>query len=240
MRLLFSNRATFWRLTKDTAKSKTVVGDSVYTVSFLKQVAACTKRQAWLLWGDRNSFYTKLVIIIANALIVSSLFYGAGQDTSSVFARGGVAFFSIAFIGWLQFAELLPAVSGRTTIERQRVFAFYRPSAVVIARMLLDFPLILIMTLLFSIPVYFLAQFDVDAAKFWIYTLLVYTATFCLTTMYRMFASLSSTVDDAVRFVGVGMYTMSFPFPKVDANRTFSSQYHVHPYWLRDSETGSS
>ncbi|KAJ5016581.1 Brefeldin A resistance protein [Colletotrichum sp. SAR 10_99] len=190
------------------AKSKTVVGDSVYTVSFLKQVAACTKRQAWLLWGDRNSFYTKLVIIIANALIVSSLFYGAGQDTSSVFARGGVAFFSIAFIGWLQFAELLPAVSGRTTIERQRVFAFYRPSAVVVARMLLDFPLILIMTLFFSIPVYFLAQFDVDAAKFWIYTLLVYTATFCLTTMYRMFASLSSTVDDAVRFVGVVLNIM--------------------------------
>ncbi|GKT48118.1 brefeldin A resistance protein [Colletotrichum spaethianum] len=190
------------------SKSKTVIGDSVYTVSFLKQVAACTKRQAWLLWGDRGSFYTKLIIIVANALIVSSLFYGAGQDTSSVFARGGIVFFSIAFIGWLQFAELLPAISGRTTIERQRVFAFYRPSAVVIARMILDFPLILIMTILFCIPVYFLAQFDVDAAKFWIYTLIVYTATFCLTTMYRMFASLSSTVDDAVRFVGVVLNIM--------------------------------
>ncbi|KAK0375142.1 ABC-2 type transporter [Colletotrichum limetticola] len=190
------------------AKSKTVIGDSIYTVSFFKQVAACTKRQAWLLWGDRSSFYTKLAIIIANSLIVSSLFYGSGQDTSSVFARGGVAFFSIAFIGWLQFAELVPAIDGRTTIERQRVFAFYRPSAVVIARMLLDFPLILIMTLLFSVPVYFLAQFDVDASKFWIYTLIVYTATFCLTTMYRMFASLSSTVDDSIRFVGVVLNIM--------------------------------
>ncbi|KXH67275.1 ABC-2 type transporter [Colletotrichum salicis] len=190
------------------SKSKTVIGDSIYTVSFFKQVAACTKRQAWLLWGDRSSFYTKLAIIIANSLIVSSLFYGSGQDTSSVFARGGVAFFSIAFIGWLQFAELVPAIDGRTTIERQRVFAFYRPSAVVIARMLLDFPLILIMTLLFSIPVYFLAQFDVDASKFWIYTLIVYTATFCLTTMYRMFASLSSTVDDSIRFVGVVLNIM--------------------------------
>ncbi|GKT83718.1 ABC drug exporter [Colletotrichum tofieldiae] len=190
------------------SKSKTVIGDSVYTVSFLRQVAACTKRQAWLLWGDRSYFYTKLVIIVANSLIVASLFYGSGQDTSSVFARGGIVFFSIAFIGWLQFAELLPAIAGRTTIERQRVFAFYRPSAVVIARMLLDFPLILIMTVLFCIPVYFLAQFDVDAAKFWIYTLIVYTATFCLTTMYRMFASLSSTVDDAVRFVGVVLNIM--------------------------------
>ncbi|OBR15190.1 ABC-2 type transporter [Colletotrichum higginsianum IMI 349063] len=190
------------------SKSKTVIGDSVYTVSFAKQVAACTKRQAWLLWGDRSSFYTKLVIIVANSLIVSSLFYGAGQGTSSAFARGGIVFFSIAFIGWLQFAELLPAIAGRTTIERQRVFAFYRPSAVVIARVLLDFPLILVMTVLFCVPVYFLAQFDVDAAKFWIYTLIVYTVTFCLTTMYRMFASLSSTVDDAVRFVGVVLNIM--------------------------------
>ncbi|GJC92543.1 ABC-2 type transporter [Colletotrichum higginsianum] len=193
---------------REAAKSKTVIGDSVYTVSFAKQVAACTKRQAWLLWGDRSSFYTKLVIIVANSLIVSSLFYGAGQGTSSAFARGGIVFFSIAFIGWLQFAELLPAIAGRTTIERQRVFAFYRPSAVVIARVLLDFPLILVMTVLFCVPVYFLAQFDVDAAKFWIYTLIVYTVTFCLTTMYRMFASLSSTVDDAVRFVGVVLNIM--------------------------------
>ncbi|KAF6819474.1 ABC drug exporter [Colletotrichum plurivorum] len=190
------------------AKSKTVIGDSVYTVSFLKQVAACTKRQAWLLWGDRGSFYTKVIIIVTNALIVSSLFYGQGRGTSSVFARGGITFFSVAFIGWLQFAELLPAVSGRATIERQRVFAFYRPSAVVVARMLLDFPIILVMTVLFSVPVYFLAQFDYDAAKFFIYMLFVYTATFCLTTMYRMFASLSSTVDDAVRFVGVVLNIM--------------------------------
>ncbi|TDZ36627.1 Brefeldin A resistance protein [Colletotrichum spinosum] len=218
------------------AKSKTVIGNSVYTVSFLKQVAACTKRQAWLLWGDRKSFYTKVAIIISNSLIVASLFYGIGQDTSSVFARGGIVFFSIAFIGWLQFAELLPAVSGRTTIERQRVFAFYRPSAVVIARMLLDFPLILIMTVLFCMPTYFLAQFDMVASKFWIYTLMVYTATFCLTTMYRMFASLSSTVDDAVRFVGVMLNIMfiltGYVIPKPALLRDsiwFGWIYYVNP-----------
>ncbi|OLN88285.1 ABC transporter G family member 19 [Colletotrichum chlorophyti] len=218
------------------AKSKTVIGDSVYTVSFLRQVAACTQRQAWLLWGDRESFYTKLVIIVANSLIVSSLFYGSGQDTSSVFARGGIAFFSIAFIGWLQFAELFPAIMGRTTIERQRVFAFYRPSAVVIARTLLDFPLMLIMTILFSIPVYFLGQFDVDASKFWIYTLLVYTVSFCLTTMYRMFASFSSTVDDSVRFVGVVLNIMfiltGYVIPKPALLRDaiwFGWIYYINP-----------
>ncbi|KAK1984440.1 ABC-2 type transporter [Colletotrichum cereale] len=205
-----SDKHRVFEATVKDSKSKTVIGDSVYTVSFLKQVAACTKRQAWLFWGDLNSFYTKLVIVVANSLIVSSLFYGSGQDTSSVFARGGAVFFSISFIGWLQFAELLPAISGRATIERQRVFAFYRPSAVVIARVILDVPLILIITILFCIPVYFLSQFDVNAAKFWIYTLFVYTATFCLTTMYRMFSSLSSTVDDAVRFVGVVLNIMFF------------------------------
>ncbi|KAK2007669.1 ABC-2 type transporter [Colletotrichum eremochloae] len=218
------------------SKSKTVIGDSVYTVSFLRQVAACTKRQAWLFWGDLGSFYTKLVIIVANGLIVSSLFYASGKDTSSVFARGGIVFFSIAFIGWLQFAELLPAISGRATIDRQRVFAFYRPSAVVISRMLLDFPLILIMTILFSIPVYFLSRFDVDAAKFWIYTLFVYTATFCLTTMYRMFSSLSSTVDDSVRFVGVVLNIMfilaGYVIPKpalLNDSIWFGWIYYINP-----------
>src|SRR2546430_7223639 len=31
-----------------------------------------------------------------------------------------------------------------------------------------------------------------------------YTTTLCITSMYRMFAALSPTVDDAVRFGGIG------------------------------------
>lgn len=186
-------------------KSKTVTQKSSYTVSFVRQVIACTKREFWLLLGDKTTLYTKVFIIISNGLIVGSLFYGQPLNTEGAFSRGGSLFFSILFLGWLQLTELMKAVSGRAVVARQREYAFYRPSAVSVARVVLDFPVILIQVLLFTLIMYFLTGLDVEAGKFFIYVLFVYTTTICITALYRMFASLSPTIDDAVRFSGIAL-----------------------------------
>jgi ATP-binding cassette subfamily G (WHITE) protein 2 (SNQ2) len=52
---------------------------------------------------------------------------------------------------------------------------------------------------------YFMAGLDVDVSKFFIYLLFVYVMTICLTALYRMFAALSPTIDDAVRFAGTAL-----------------------------------
>lgn len=187
------------------SKSKTVSKKSSYTVSLPRQVLACVQREFWLLWGDKTSLYTKYFIIISNGLIVASLFYGESLDTSGAFSRGGALFFSILFLGWLQLTELMPAVSGRTIVARHKDYAFYRPSAVSIARVVVDFPAIFCMVVPFTIIVYFLTNLDLDVSKFFIYFLFVYTTTFCITSLYRMFAALSPTIDDAVRFSGIAL-----------------------------------
>ena len=115
-------------------QSKRVSSKSSFTVSFWRQILACTQREFWLVWGDKPTIWTKLFIIISNALIVGSLFYGEPTNTEGAFTRGGALFFSILFLGWLQLTELMKAVSGRVVIARHREYAFYRPSAVVMAR----------------------------------------------------------------------------------------------------------
>ncbi|KAF2854541.1 ABC transporter-like protein [Plenodomus tracheiphilus IPT5] len=187
------------------SKSKTVRKKSPYTVSFIRQVMACTQREFWLTWGDKTTLYTKFFIIISNGLIVGSLFYGQALDTSGAFTRGGSGFFSILFLGWLQLSELMKAVSGRDVVKRHQDYAFYRPSAVVIARVVQDIPLLLAQVIPFSIIMYFMTGLDVDVSKFFIYFLFIYITTFCITTMYRMFAALSPTIDDAVRFAGLAL-----------------------------------
>ncbi|OAL53270.1 ABC drug exporter AtrF [Pyrenochaeta sp. DS3sAY3a] len=184
------------------SKSKTVRKKSPFTVSFFKQVLACTQREFWLTWGDKTTLYTKFFIIFANSLIVGSLFFGQASDTSGAFTRGGSAFFSILFLGWLQLSELMKAVSGRGVVKRHDDYAFYRPSAVSLARVLQDFPLLLAQAIPFSIIMYFMTGLDVDVSKFFIYFLFIYCSTLCVTAMYRMFAALSPTIDDAVRFAG--------------------------------------
>ena len=187
------------------SKSKHVSKKSPYTISFFNQVLNCTKREAWLLFSDKTTLWTKLFIIISNGLIVGSLFYGQPEDTMGAFTRGGAVFFSILFLGWLQLSELMKAVSGRAVVSRHKDYAFYRPSAVSLARLLLDFPVIFVMVVIFGLTMYFMTGLTVDVSRFWIYMLFVYTTTIMVTALYRMFASLSPEIDTAVRFSGIAL-----------------------------------
>lgn len=139
----FADAREFEQTTQKQKSNKTVGKKSPYTVSFVRQVYACVLREFWLLWGDKTTLYTKAFIIISNGLIVGSLFYGESLDTSGAFSRGGALFFSILFLGWLQLAELMKAVSGRVVVARHKEYAFYRPSAVAVARVVVDFSVIL-------------------------------------------------------------------------------------------------
>ncbi|KAI0970700.1 ABC-2 type transporter-domain-containing protein [Xylaria arbuscula] len=186
-------------------KSGNVSEKSPYTVSFPRQVLNCTKREFWLLFGDTTTLWTKLFIVISNGLIVGSIYYGEPYSTAGAFTRGGACFFSIVFLGWLQLSELMKAVSGRAVAARQRDYAFNRPSAVALARVIADFPLIFVQVVIFGIIMYFLTNLDRDVSKFWIYLLFVYTTTILVTALYRMFASISPEIDTAVRFSGIAL-----------------------------------
>ncbi|KAL8826772.1 MAG: hypothetical protein Q9191_003588 [Dirinaria sp. TL-2023a] len=217
-------------------QSKRVSTKSSFTVSYSRQVLACTRREFWLVWGDKPTLWTKIFIIISNGLIVGSLFYGQSSDTDSAFSRGGTAFFSILFLGWLQLSELMKAVGGRAVIARHREYAFYRPSAVSMARVIADFPLILVQVILFAIIMYFMTNLDRDVSKFFIYALFVYVSTINITALYRMFAALSPTIDDAVRFSGTALNLLIVYTGYVIAKPTLVSQkiwfgwlYYVNP-----------
>ncbi|ODQ56128.1 ABC drug exporter AtrF [Saitoella complicata NRRL Y-17804] len=186
-------------------KSKHVAKKSPYTVSFPRQVLACTKRQFWLMWNDKTSLYTKLFITVSIALIIGSLFYGQPPDSTGAFSRGGALFFSILFLGWLQLSELMDAVSGRIVIQRHKDYAFYRPSAVSVARVLADLPILFVLVSIFCVVMYFMCNFQRTASQFFIYYLFVYTTTICITALYRMFAALSPDIVSAIRFSGLAL-----------------------------------
>ncbi|KAF2716971.1 hypothetical protein K431DRAFT_316157 [Polychaeton citri CBS 116435] len=186
-------------------KSKYVRKQSPYTVSFPRQVLACVKREYWLLFGDTATLWTKIFILISNGLIVGSLFYGNPENTAGAFTRGGALFFSILFNGWLQLTELMKAVAGRNVVARHKDYAFYRPSAVSIGRVIADFPVIAVQCLLFGLIMYFMSSLTIEAGRFWIYMLFVYVTTILLTSLYRMFAAVSPELDTAFRFSGIAL-----------------------------------
>jgi ABC-type multidrug transport system ATPase subunit len=186
-------------------KSRRVASSSNYTIPFWKQVIACARRELWLIWGNKTELYSKYFTIISNGLIVGSLFYDTPSSTAGSFLRGGVVFFAIVFLGWLQLAELMKAVSGRGIVARHKEYAFYRPSAVTLARALVDLPILVLQVVIFVVLLYFMTGLDVHPGKFFIQLLFTYTTTFCVTALYRMLASMSPSIDDAVRFSGMAL-----------------------------------
>ena len=66
---------------------------------------------------------------------------------------------------------------GRPIIARHRAFAFYRPSAVSIARLVVDIPLNAFQAIIFSLIFYFMAGFQRTASQFFIYLLFVLLST---------------------------------------------------------------
>lgn len=113
------------------------------------------------------------------------------------------------FQGWLQLSELMKAVSGRAIVKRHADYAFYRPSAVSLARVLLDFPVVAVQSCLFGILMYFMTGLSLaNAGQFWIYMLFIFVTTMIVTALYRLFASVSPEIDTAVRFSGIGLNTL--------------------------------
>lgn len=163
----FADAKEFEETVREGKSHRTVSKKSSYTVSFPRQVLACAQRELWLIWGDKTTLYTKYFIIIANGLIVGSLFYGEPLSTEGAFSRGGAIFFSILFLGWLQLSELMKAVSGRAVVARQRDYAFYHPSAVTIARVLVDIPVLFPQVCIFGVIMYFMCNLDLNVSKFW-------------------------------------------------------------------------
>lgn len=82
---------------------------------------------------------------------------------------------------------------------RHRDLAFYRPSAVVIARAILDIPLIFLQTAVFSLVVCFLAQLNRTGGQFFIYFIFV-SLFYAMARLYWIFAGSLSTFDNALRF----------------------------------------
>lgn len=206
-------------------KKKRMAKSSPYTVSYFEQIYYCFIRQLQILWGNRDGFQTKLGTIFVVSFVVSSLFYGEEQSDAGAFSRGGILFFSILFIGWLQLPELFDAVSGRTIIQRQREFAFYRPSAVVFARVLSDIPVLLICVSLMSIIVYFLSSLRYTAGQFFIYYLFVFITALNLTSFYRAVASLSPTFNEAIRFsvcaLNIAVIFVGYVIPRTNMPQHF-------------------
>lgn len=145
-------------------KSRFVSSNSPYTISLFRQVVICAQRQMWQLKGHMSPLYIKFISCIVYGLLIGSMFYNQPQTTDGMYSRGGVLFYSSILLAWLQMSELEEAMQGRDILSRQKKFAFVRPSAVCMARVMQDMILTAFLTILYLLVMYFLAGLRSDVS----------------------------------------------------------------------------
>ncbi|KAL4802614.1 ABC-2 type transporter-domain-containing protein [Aspergillus unguis] len=185
-----------------TDKSRFASSKSPYTISLFRQVVLCSKRQIWQIKGHMSPLCIKIISCVIYGLLIGSMFYDQPQTTDGMYSRGGVIFYSSILLAWLQMSELEEAMQGRDILTRQKKFAFVRPSAVCLARVISDIFISALLTFLYLVVVYFLSGLKADAGAFFIDFLFIYMCMIALTAEFRLFAAASSNFEVALRYTG--------------------------------------
>ena len=176
-----------------------------FTISFHQQVIALTKRQFFVMLGDKASLGGKWGGIIFQGLIVGSLFFDLPDTTEGAFTRGGVLFFILLFNALLALAEQTAAYESKPILLKHKNFSFYRPSAFALAMSVVDIPLILIQVILFSVIIYWMAGLSATASQFFISVLILWSVTMTTYAFFRAISAVFKTLDDATKVTGVAI-----------------------------------
>lgn len=107
--------------------------------------------------------------------------------------------------------EVQESFEGRDVLIKHKQFAFFHPTAFVLAQVMSDIPLLLVQISIFSIVLYFMAGLWVSAASFFTYWIVVFSITMCMTAFFRSIASAFGTFNDASKVSGLLVYvTISY------------------------------
>ena len=108
-------------------------------------------------------------------------------------------FFILLFNALLGFSEVTASFHGRSILAKHKSFAMYRPSAVVLAQVLADFPIFVAQVTVFLLPIYFMTGLRRSGSAFFTLWIITYVVTLSLTSFFR-FIGFSFSCVSALSF----------------------------------------
>lgn len=95
----------------------------------------------------------------------------------------------------------------------------YRPSALVLAQVLADFPILIVQISIFLLPIYFMSQLKQAASAFFTLWCIIYVTTLAITAFFRFVGFSFSTFEGASGVSGISiglliLYAVSLGFVK--------------------------
>lgn len=210
---------------------------SEYTVSFLSQVKACVIRQYQIIGGDMVTFAMKQGSNIIQALIAGSLYYQAADDSSGVFIKGGVLFWSVLYNSMTAMSEVVDSFTGRPVILKHKSLAYIHPAAICIAQITADIPIIILQVTTWSLITYFMAGLVLNASNFFTYWIVLFVTNMCACALFRALGAMFDSFNTAAQLSGYAIGIMAI-YAGYQIHVTQMHPWFGWLYWLNPLSYG--
>jgi ATP-binding cassette subfamily G (WHITE) protein 2 (PDR) len=172
--------------------------ESPYMLSFVEQVAICTRRGYQRLRRDGTITITGVVVNSFLALVISSAFYNLDETTNSFYSRGVLIFLSLLLNAFASAMEINILYAQRPIVEKHVRYAFHHPSAEAMAGLVTDMPYKIGNAIFFNVVLYFMTNLRRTPGAFFTFLLFSFGTTLVMSHMYRTFGALSKTLVQAL------------------------------------------
>ena len=189
-------------------KQKWTSSKSPYIINFVEQLKLCCERRFHNLVNNKAYTLTLVFAAVIQSLIIGSLYYNTTEETIGAFSRGGVLFFSCLYFAIMSLAETADLFMDKPILNKQFCYTMYRPSAELIAKQLVAFPVRGIAITFFSLIIYFLSNLKREAGSFFIYYLFVNLIVQAVVSLFTLLASLMPDLSAANGINGITMMSM--------------------------------
>lgn len=176
---------------------------SHYTVNFFKQYSLNTRRAFQNIMGDKAYTVTQIIAAILQSLIVGSLYYNTPDDVTGAFSRGGVVFFSVLYLSLMGLAEVSNSFAQRPIMLKHHNYSLYHPAACSVADAITAIPITLLISIVFTIILYFLANLKRDAGAYFTFLLISTLVSLCMNGLFKAVSAWNKTISSANSFAGV-------------------------------------
>jgi ATP-binding cassette subfamily G (WHITE) protein 2 (PDR) len=110
---------------------------------------------------------------------------------------------AVLFNALTAIAEINSLYAQRPIVEKHNSYAFYHPFTEAMAGVVSDIPVKFVQATMFNIILYFMSGLRREPGQFFLFFLIVYTATFVMSAVFRTLAALTKTISQAMALSGV-------------------------------------
>lgn len=214
-------------------KHNGVSASSPVTANFPTQVWSAIIRQYQILLGDKATLTMQQAATLAQTLISASLFYAAPDNSAGLFIKGGTLFFSILYHASIALSQVTDSFTGRPIMAKHRAFALYKPSAVVIAQIASDFPILLFQVTHFGIIMYFMVGLKTSAEAFFTYWFVCFVSAMSMSAFFRFVGAAFPSFGAASKASGLSLVAffgyMGYMIAKPEMHPWLSWIFWINP-----------